>query len=150
MAHWRLKLDDPERTLRTAAKSMRGCPLVSLRADGLAAYDANRAPLEHQFLQTASANLCCLGRLGLAGVALSPTHASALGRHIRDRFPGASLSLYVSNVASASVAALSAALQDGGKMDVASLASPPQLRLNRVVSATKSRRFRTRFSSLRD
>ncbi|KAK3929871.1 NACHT, LRR and PYD domains-containing protein 1-like protein, partial [Frankliniella fusca] len=42
MAHWRLRLDDPERTLRAVAKSMRSCPLVSLRADGLVACDANR------------------------------------------------------------------------------------------------------------
>ncbi|XP_052126070.1 uncharacterized protein LOC113203118 isoform X2 [Frankliniella occidentalis] len=151
IAHWRLRLDDPERTLRAVAKSMRSCPLVCLRADGLVACDANRVPLEHLFLQTASANLCCLGRLGLSGVTLSPGQATALGRHIRDRFPGASLSLQVANVASASVCALMAALQDGGKVDVSCLAgSPPQLRVNRVVSAPKARRFRTRFASLRD
>ncbi|KAJ1529685.1 hypothetical protein ONE63_006440 [Megalurothrips usitatus] len=150
IAHWRLRLDDPDKTLRATAKAMRSCPLVCLRADGLVACDANKSPLEHLFLQTASANLCCLGRLGLSGVALSPGHATALGRHIRDRFPGASLSLHVANVSSAAVTALSAALQDGGKVDVACLPLPPQLRVNRVVGAAKSRRFRTRFASLRD
>lgn len=87
-------------------------------------------------------------------MALSAPHATALGRHIRDRFPGASLSLHVGNVASASVTALSSALQDGGKVEVVvvpgTAGMPPQLRVNRVVGATKSRRFRTRFASLRD
>ncbi|XP_063235464.1 uncharacterized protein LOC134538244 [Bacillus rossius redtenbacheri] len=152
MSHWRVCLDEGERTLRAVGRSLRTCSLSHLEAAGLGVTDtAHKASLEHLFLQAVVANLSYLSRLGVAGVALTPGQAAAVGKCVRDRFPGTALELGAKDVGAVAVKALVAALEEGNKVEVAYLGGAAcSLRVQRVLKSHKLKgRFR-RFTSLKE
>ncbi|XP_049827178.1 uncharacterized protein LOC126266735 [Schistocerca gregaria] len=150
MSHWRLGLEDAERTLRRVGRALKACSLSHLQVDGLRAADvACRAPAEHLFLQAVVANLSYLTWLGAAGVPLSRAQAAALGRCVRDRFPGTALQLSARDMEAAAAKALVAALRDGGRLEVSFLAGG-ELRVQRVAKNPGLRVKLRRFTSLKE
>ncbi|XP_049962189.1 uncharacterized protein LOC126482252 [Schistocerca serialis cubense] len=154
MSHWRLSLEDAERTLRCVGRALKACSLSHLQVDGLRAADvACRAPAEHLFLQAVVANLSYLSWLSAAGVPLSQAQAAALGRCVRDRFPGTALQLSVRDMEAAAAKALVAALRDGGRLEVSFLAGAGpgcELRVQRVAKNPRLRVKLRRFTSLKE
>ncbi|XP_047116274.1 uncharacterized protein LOC124796227 [Schistocerca piceifrons] len=154
ISHWRLSLEDAERTLRCVGRALKACSLSHLQVDGLRAADvACRAPAEHLFLQAVVANLSYLSWLSAAGVPLSQAQAAALGRCVRDRFPGTALQLSVRDMEAAAAKALVAALRDGGRLEVSFLAGAGpgcELRVQRVAKNPRLRVKLRRFTSLKE
>ncbi|XP_049812336.1 uncharacterized protein LOC126259520 [Schistocerca nitens] len=154
MSHWRLSLEDAERTLRCVGRALKACSLSHLQVDGLRAADvACRAPAEHLFLQAVVANLSYLSWLSAAGVPLSQAQAAALGRCVRDRFPGTALQLSARDMEAAAAKALVAALRDGGRLEVSFLAGAGpgcELRVQRVAKNPRLRVKLRRFTSLKE
>lgn len=151
LGNWRIKLDEPERSLRSVGRSLRLCSLSHLRADGLVVTDSGKAPIEHSFLQTAVASLGLLTWLAVEGVPLHPHQAAAFGRAVRDRFAGATLRVSAQDVGVDSVKALINAVQEGGKAEVTYLGGAGcNLRIQRVIKNHKIRGRLRRFTSLKD
>ncbi|XP_059479166.1 uncharacterized protein LOC132198899 [Neocloeon triangulifer] len=148
---WRVKLEEPERSLRSVGRSLRLCSLSHLRADGVIMVDGSKNSIEHCFLQTAVASLGLLTWLAIEGVTLQPHQAATFGRAVRDRFAGATLRISAQDVSVDSVKAMIDAVQEGAKAEVTYLGGAGcNLRIQRVVKNHKIRGRIRRFTSLKD
>ncbi|CAB3364863.1 Hypothetical predicted protein [Cloeon dipterum] len=148
---WRIKLEEPERSLRAVGRALRLCSLSHLRADNLSVTDGGRNAIEHCFLQTAVASLGLLSWLAIEGVGLQPHQAATLGRAIRDRFAGSTLRISAQDVGAEAIKALIGAVQEGAKAEVTYLGGAGcNLRIQRVVKNHKIRGRLRRFTSLKD
>lgn len=151
LGNWRIKLDEPEKSLRAVGKALRSCSLSHLRVDGMLVMDSNKTPLEHAFLQTAVANLGLLTWLAMENVALQPQQAVALGRAVRERFSGPTLRISAQDVATKAIKAFIMSVQEGARVEVTFLGGVGcNLRVQRVIKNHKIRGRLRRFTSLKD
>ncbi|XP_067000961.2 uncharacterized protein [Anabrus simplex] len=152
MSHWKMCLDDSERTLRAVGRALKTCSLSYLKVNGLGVTDSgHRSSLEHLFLQTVVANLSYLSWLSMVGVALTPGQATAVGKCIRDRFPGTGLELSAKDVGTEAVKALVAILEEGSKVEVMFVGGPTcNLRIQRILKNQKLKGKFRRFTSLKE
>ncbi|GLH16214.1 Uncharacterized protein GBIM_20553 [Gryllus bimaculatus] len=152
MSHWKICLEDSERTLRSVGRALKICSLSYLKVNGLRVTDnAHRMALDHLFLQTVVANLSYLSWLSMVGVTLTAGRATAVGKCIRDRFPGTALELSTKDIAVDAVKALVAAIEEGGKVEVIFAGGPScNLRIQRILKNQKLKGKFRRFTSLKE
>lgn len=153
LGNWRIKLEDPEKSLRSVGKALRSCSLSHLRVDGIVVTDStsNKGPLEYAFLQTAVGNLGLLTWIAMEGVNLLPGQAIALGRVVRDRFAGSTLRLSAQDVPTDAIKSFISAVQEGARAEVTYLGGTGcNLRVQRVIKNPKIRGRLRRFTSLKD
>lgn len=152
MSHWKVCLEDGERTLRSIGRILKTCSLSYLKVNGISVVDTTRrGSMEHLFLQTVVANLSYLSWLSMVGVAVTSGQATAVGKCIRDRFPGTALELSAKDIGTESVKAMVTALEEGNKIEVTFIGgSSCNLRIQRIMKNQKLKGKFRRFTSMKE
>nr|CAD7201575.1 unnamed protein product [Timema douglasi] len=152
VSHWKVCLDESDKTLRAVGRALKTCSLSHLKVNGVSVTDStHKVSLQHLFLQTVVANLSYLSWLSMVGVCLTPGQATAVGKCIRDRFPGSGLEVSAKDVGVDAVKSLVTALEEGNKIEVMYLGGVScTLRIQRILKNQKLKGKFRRFTSLKE